>query len=245
MEESNFSRAAFLKSLKYLGADVAQAHQVTFPSYGSLLAENQIEPAGVTSFADCLEGIMGRKLGAEQKKMSLTQDEFSRVESYLKKGIAELADSSGSEPVLTTFNLHPLNFLVDGVGKPCGYPDVAFPQAGVPMLDFYYVGLQLFNYFDVETFAQAQDAFFEGYAQAGGVHQRDEPTNQKLEALLCLGQTLTAVTAYHGASGLRETWSGKFKDLLFQTMDSGQMDYVKYADIIGEKTRQQRQLTEP
>ena len=248
VEGNNYSLEAYLRSLEFLGQDVAKAHAVVLPSYGDMLSANCLQPAGIKNFAERLDHIFALKLA--KAETVLPTGEFARVKQYFAEGVravsAQLEEGNGYKPVLVLTNLHPMNFLVDEQGKPSGYPDLEFSQAGVPALEMYNMGLQLFSYFDKPTFNLAEEAFFKGYTLAGGVYDRENSTNKQLEALLCGGHALSSVTFYQGAKdGLRDNWSAEFKDILFKVMGTGEMDYVAFADVIRQKTQQPNQPTRP
>jgi len=243
LEKEEYSLDAYLRSLEYLGSDIAKAHAVSLPSYGDIISHTSILPKGVTNFAVRLEHLLGLKLAPAQKVLS--EGEFAVVRTYFSKEVLALEEDLGSNryhPTLILTNLHPTNFLVDEQGKPSGYPDLEFSQAGVPALEMYNMGLQLFSYFDQPTFDLAKKAFFDGYAAAGGVYDPKDRTNKQLEALLCAGHTLSSVTGYQGVrDGLRDTWSAEFKHILERVMSTGEMDYVAFADVIRQKTKQPKQ----
>lgn len=245
IEEQGYSLDAYLRSLEFLGRDIAKAQTLSLPSYGDIISATSIQPPGVTNFTTRLESIFLLKL--KKAESVLPAGELVKVNDYFKQGVQSLVgqlESDAYKPVLVLTNLHPLNFLVDEQGKPSGYPDLEFSQAGVPALEIYNLGLQLFNYFDQPTFDLAQSSFFKGYAAEGRVYNSSDTTNQKLEVLLCAGHTLSAVTAYHGArDGLRDTWSAEFKDVLFNIINNGKMDYIAFADIIRQKTKQPKNPT--
>lgn len=245
VEESGYSLDAYVQSLEFLGRDIAKAHTISLPSYGNVISATSIHPAGITNFATKLEHIFSLKL--KKAESILSEKELIMVRDYFEQGIQSVRQELGSDkykPILVLTNLHPMNFLVDEQGKPSGYPDLEFSQAGICVLEMYNMGLQLFSYFDQPTFDLAKKAFFKGYAAERGVYEPGEEINRRLEVLLCAGHTLSAVTAYHGAhDGLRDRWSAEFKDALFNIMEKGQMDYIAFADIIRQKTRQPRTPT--
>lgn len=198
----------------------------------------RIEPVGIRTFKERLEQLITLKLGREQRAKALSEGEHAEVHGYFRKGLEKLSKDRRN-PVLVITDLHPSNFLVDARGKPSGYPDLEYCQAAVPTLEFYFIKLQLFNYYDAATMGKAQETFFKAYNNAGGNYQHEEPGNVEIEKLLSMGQILTAVTGYHGVKdGLRDTWSEQFKDILFSAGSTGNIDYVAYADIIRKKTKQ-------
>lgn len=242
LEQNNYSLQAYLNSLEYLGADIAKAQRVSFNSFGDIVAGRVIEPPGITGFSSRLEPVLSLKIRREEEAKALRPRELSKVKHYFEKELQEVSDGlkgSLSKPILVLTDIHPMNFLVDEKSKPSGYFDLEFCQAGHPALETYYLGLQLFNYFDEETFHRAQAAFYQGYHDNGGVYAPETTLNRNLEALLCAGHTLSAVTAYHNVKdGLRDTWSSEFKESLFGIINQGEMNYVAFADVIRQKTKQ-------
>lgn len=249
LEQNNYSLQAYLASLEYLGADIAKAQRVSFNSFGGIMAGRVIEPPRITGFSSRLESVLSLKIRREEEAKALRPTELSEVKRYFKKELQEVSDGlkgSLSKPILVLTDIHPMNFLVDEKGKPSGYFDLEFCQAGHPALEMYYLGLQLFNYFNKNTFALGKKAFFTSYCTESGTYNPENPLNQKLENLLCAGQTLTAVTAYHNVKdGVRDTWSNEFKEVLFKAISSGEADAVAYANIIRQKTQQPSQPTLP
>jgi hypothetical protein len=244
LEENNYALSAYLSSMQLLGADIASAQKINFDSYGDIMQGGRIDP-GMINLAERLEQIMSLKLQREGSMESLTPDELQEVEKYFKGIIRDNSEPLVSDkPTLILSDIHPMNFHVNESGKPSGFFDLEFCQAGHPAFEFYYIGVQLFSYFNTETFNLAQDAFFRGYHQAGGDYDPNNEANKKLEGLLFAGQTLSCVTAYHGAKdGSRDNWSEEFKEILFNVISSGKMDYVAYADVIRQKTQQPTEPT--
>ncbi len=249
LEEKNYSQQVYVSSLELLGADIAQAQRVRFDSFGDIMMDSVIEPAGVTNFALRLGSLLQLKIDREEKTNALSPRELFEVKQYFVDQLNCLyppleKTKLASHLILT--DLHPMNYLVDDSGKPSGYFDLEFCQAGHPALEIYYLGLQLFNYFNPENATLAQDAFYRGYRENGGQYDPLDVTNRKLETVLSAGQTLTAVTAYHGVKdGVRDTWSTQFKEILFDAISSDTMDTAAYAGVIRQKTRQPTQPSLP
>lgn len=242
VQENNFSLDKYLASLEYLGGDIAQAHKWTFPSHGNVMDENRVEPENISHFSQRLEQIISLRLDRALQSQSLSEKEFGEINSYFRRSILNFAnqcDDRDNCPVLILTDLHPMNFFVDSRGKPSAYFDLEFCQAGVPALEMYNLGLQLFSYFDQTTFDLARKSFFNGYVANGGRYDVEDMFNKKVETLLCAGHTLSAVTGYYGMKdGLRDMWSAEFKDILFKVLATEQMDYVAFADVIRQKTGQ-------
>lgn len=247
LEEKKYSLQDYLSSLKFLGADIADAQRVKFPSYGNVMENGVIEPPHVLNFAERLREITSLRLQRIEEKNILNIKEFQEVEQPFHKTIEEIAEESNqsTSPVLILTDIRPMNFFVNEDGKPSGYFDLEFCQAGHPALEFYNMGLQLFNYFNQNIFEQAQKAFFEGYRANGGQSVHND-SNKELEDFLSLGHILSAVEGYYNIKdGLRDTWSQRFKDLLFKIMNANKVDYAGFADIVREKTKQPRNPTLP
>lgn len=244
IQESNYSRSAYLRSLEFLAQDLAKAQQVAFSSYGDILPET-IEPKGISTFPQRLEQILQLKLKREEQKKALSSAQFREVKSYLEVQLQSMTSVTKKSvptpetPVLVLADLHPPNFLVDEKGKPSGYVDLEFCQAGHPSLDFYMLDFQFFNYFDRSTMELSRTTFFKAFHEAGGNYNPDDPLNFSFHYLLGLGRFLTCVTGYHGLrDGQRDTWSERCKDLLFQAIKTGEVDYLEFAEIMREKTKQ-------
>ncbi len=244
IQHSGFSQQAFLQSLEYLGADLARVHAVKFDSYGDVMAENWVEPADITNFTKRLEGILQLKFQAEERKGSLSNKEFPKVRSYIQRelGALEAALEHHRPPILVLSDIHPANHLVDERGKPSGYPDLERSQAGVPPFEFFQIRFTMIPYFNREAAALAEEAFFNGYQKAGGTFNREDPTNKKLDKLLAVGQVLNCVTTYHCVKdGIRDEWSPRFKEILFEIIDGKEIDYVAISDIFRSKTGQPKE----
>lgn len=249
IEERGYSRQAFLDSMYYLGADIAQAQRIRFPSFGDIIGADRINPTGLTNFAERLRAITTLRFKREEHSQALTEQQRERVKKFLSGQITDLEEQlriQENPAVLVLEDFHPMQYLVDPTGKPTGYFDLEFCQAAPPALEFHTIALQLFNYFDFETYLDARTRFFAGFTENDGSYDQFSPANQKLETLLCAGQMLVALTVYHGAQdGLRNSWSQRFKDLLFQVIETSQVDYTAFGDIARMKTKQPHQPALP
>ncbi len=257
IHQNDYSLEKYLKSLEYLGADIAQVQQFQFRSYGDVMGEDNVEPQGILDFAERLSQITDLKLQRARQAQSLGEREMGEVSAYfaghirqldgeLKKQSKHKSKNQEDSPVLVLTDLHPRNFLVDEKGKPSGYIDLEFCQSGHPSLEFYLAGLQFFNYFNQNTFEAARKSFFQGFTAQGGSYALDDPLNQQLEKVLCAQHMLAAVTAYHRVKdGLRDTWSQRFKELLFHAINDNEVDYIGFADIIREKMKQPKNPARP
>ena len=170
IQEKNYQLGPFLKSLEFLGEDLAQVQRINFESYGDVIDRNFIQPYGIYNFTDRLKTITNLKLQRAKKSNVLTMPELSEVDKYFRQNfdfIDKKLQFHEEKPVLILTDIHPMNFLVDMNGKPSGYPDLEWCQSGIPSLEFYILKYGLFNYFDNDTFDKAEDAFFRGFRNNG------------------------------------------------------------------------------
>lgn len=243
LEEANFSLAAYLGSLIFLGSDLAKAHRIHFDSFGDVIAKDVVHPGGVHNFAERVRMISELKLHRAAEKKVLTTQDLDRVVGHFKEEFAaldQLSTGSPQQPVLTLVDVHPRNFFVDQAsGRPSGFFDLEFCQAALPTLDLYTLRPNLINFFTGEAAERAEQAFLEGYERGKGEHNFKSPTSQKLEYILTIGYLLSAVTSYDKASdSVRATWSSKFRQIMFRAINSGTVDYQAIAAVLRTKTGQ-------
>lgn len=250
LEENGHSREAYLCSLKFLGADIAKAQRLTMRSYGDIInyrvglanpvLETIMVSQGTSKFSERFSKIVQFQLQRAEQTEALAQKEAREVQGYFITRIENIPDRADTRnPVFVFSDLHPMNFLVDAQGKPSGYFDLEHCQAGVTAQDVSHHALHLFNYFDEATSREARKAFFNGFIANGGRYLPEDEAF--LEHPLGAARLLGFVSAYHGAQdGLRDTWAARFKDLLFEMIQTNQVPTVAVADIFREKTRQPR-----
>jgi len=242
IRENNFSISCFLKSLEYLGQDIARLQKVTFETFGDLMNEYLVLPKGIINFADRFIGITKMRLKRVKEKNVLDTKKVHLVKKYFFQQISEIREylyNYKSKPVLVFTDMHSRNFLVNDFGKPSGYFDLESCQSAHPALEFYGLKFFLFNYFNYETFKKAEDSFFKGYKEEGGVYDKGNYINKKLEDLLTINRIMELSESYYEIKdGLRDTWSIKFKELLFEAIETNSVNYSKIADIIRAKDGQ-------
>ncbi len=245
LAEKMYSRASFLQSLEYLGRDIAKAQRVRFESFGDIMDAQTILPPGIKNFAIRFMGIMEMRLKRAGQRGVLRGTELEQVRRYFRKNCADLETGLGGEkvrPVFVFTDMHAMNFLVDEQGEPTGYFDLESCQAAHPALEFYGVKFFLFNYFNAETFRQAEEAFFRGFEQEEGRYDRANPVNRRLEALLATGRIMELTESYYGVQdGIRDEWSHRFRELLFDILGGKEVDYIAVSEIFRAKTRQPTQ----
>lgn len=248
LKRKNYSCKAFLNSIFYLGKDLAKFHKIKFSSFGDVMNENSVSPEGIEDFTDRLKQLILLKLQRAKTVNCFSESEFSFIRDYFRTQLEKLPRLVLPDyaPVLNIFDIHPNNFLVDENGKPSGYFDIEFPQSGIPALDISRIHLEMFGYFDRETFDKSKKWFFRGYKEEGGSYDEDNRVNKRLELVISLGHILSATSAYYRVKdGLRDDWSEKLKKLLFSCIEAEQIDYEGYMEIFRRKTKQPRKPSIP
>lgn len=152
LQQQNYSRQAFLKSLEFLGEDVGKAHLLTFDTFGDVIGTSVDN--GVSHFSTRLEQIIQRNLQNNGGKFS--ERERKHAEKYFASMLQKIEKATKEDkPRLILADLHTNNLMVNSDGKPSGYFDLEFCQAGVPALEVYNVSLQFFALFNIELLSEA------------------------------------------------------------------------------------------
>jgi hypothetical protein len=249
LEANNYSKQAYLKSLSFFGADLAAVQQVRFSSFGNVIAKNLIESGGISGLENYLHRIIQLKLQRVSEQEAFTIDELDSLKNYFNYTLSIIENEikvHEQSPVLVLTDLHPMNFYVDEMGKPSGYFDLESCQSGHPALEFYQIGMQFLNYFNDAMFTCAKDAFVSGFEENGGCYDWEHPLNKQVENILCVAHLTGSVGSYKGArDGLRDNWSDNFKEILFDVINTGGMDYVTFAEVLRQKTKQPKHVTLP
>ncbi|MFH0937475.1 MAG: aminoglycoside phosphotransferase family protein [Candidatus Daviesbacteria bacterium] len=241
LKENDYSLEAYLRSVGFLGADIGCVHQIQFNTFGDAMGKGIVYPSNITNFVTRLQ--MTTELNLERVKHTeaLQIKELYNITKFFQeelKTLDECWDKRAQEPVLILTDLHPMNILVDDQGKPSGYFDLEFAQAGHPSLEFYVLRLSFLHYFEGVS-QQAEDMFLAGYEKNGGRYNPKDPFNQKLEHLMIVNHLLASVTAYHNVfDGLRDTWSEQFKNIMFEGIEVGNVDYSAINEVLRSKTKQ-------
>ena len=78
-----------------------------------------------------------------------------------------------------------------------------------------------------------------GYKEAGGIYDEKSKINIGMEKLLFAGHALSCINFYNGAKdGIRDSWSGESKKLLFETIREGKTNYAGFSSMFRIKTEQ-------
>lgn len=235
MVRSGFSKKRFLDSMEYLGRDFAQIQNITFPSFGNIMKDDVIEPAGMDNFSDRFLEVVDMRLEKCMQKGVFSEDETMQVTEFFHRKLDELRpiySADQTPPVLVFTDMHAENFFTDEQGRPTGYFDLESTQAAPAALEFYGFRFFLFNYYDAECFREAENAFFKGYAENGGKYTPSSPADEKSIDFLAGCRLLELSESYWGVKdGIRDTWGQRMKELLSDYMDTGQIDYLAVGNI--------------
>lgn len=246
LHRSGYSSRAFLDTMKALGRDFARIHEITFSSFGNVMADGFIDPQGIKNFSRRFSQVMDMRINLAEAKGALNTEELSRVRRFFDSkfdDFSETFDIRNSPAVLVLTDFHGDNFFVDSSGIPCGYFDLESCQAAPAALEFYGLHFFLFNYFDKDAYHQAEKAFYESYAREGGKYSPNTPYDYQVIDFLSACRLLELAESYWGyVDGLRDTWGVRIKALLYDYMDCGKIDYIALGDIFRERDGQPKSL---
>jgi len=228
-----------------LGQDFAKVHQLRFPSFGDIQGPEEIEPVGITNFADRFSAIMERRVSRAEKKGALTAGEADCARQFFLNAfdsLRPLLEWDVKPPTMVFTDMHADNFFVDENGRPSGFFDLESSQAAPAELEFYGLRFFLFNYYDQATFQEAEAAFFTGYEEMGGAFAPKTHEDHKLIDLLAGCRLLELTESYWGyIDGLRDNWAVEIKAILMDYLETETVNYVALADVFRAKTGQPKQ----
>ena len=229
MRRSGFSKQTFLDSMEFLGRDFAKVQNITFSSFGNIMADSVIEPAGISNFSDRFRSVIDMRIQRCQQKQVFSPEETVRVTQFFHEMLEKLRphfDTQATPPVLVFTDMHAENFFTDEQGMPTGYFDLESAQAAPAALEFYGFRFFLYNFYDTACFQEAEAAFFRGYQAAGGKYAPACPADDSAIDFLAGCRLLELAQSYWGyIDGIRDSWGQEMKRLLLAYMDSGQVDY--------------------
>lgn len=242
MSNSNYSKEAFIKSMEYLGADFAKIQSITFPSFGNIMENSVIEPAGLDNFSDRFASVIDMRIDRCMKKDMFTLEEYKVVSEFFNKKLELLRpqfDIKVSVPTLIFTDMHAENFFVNNTGHPSGYFDLESAQAAPAALEFYGFRFFLFNFYDEKSFKEAEAAFFKGYSDNGGDFVPKTSGDYAAIDFLAGCRLLELSQSYWGhIDGIRDTWGQEMKDLLFKYITTDKIDYMAIGNIWRQRDKQ-------
>ena len=242
MVKSGYSKKAFLDSMEYLGRDFAKVQSITFPSFGNIMEDSVIDPAGLTNFSDYFRRVVDMRIERCIQKNTFTEEETRQVTEFFHGKLEQLRphfDASVTPPTLVFTDMHAENFFTDEAGVPTGYFDLESAQAAPAALEFYGFRFFLFNFYDSACFREAEDAFFRGYTAAGGKYAPKCQADEDAINFLAGCRLLELAQSYWGyIDGIRDSWGQDMKDLLFAYMQTDTIDYDAVGAVWRQRDRQ-------
>lgn len=249
MAQSGYSKSCFLDSMRFLGNDFARIQSVRFPSFGNILADAEIEPAGLRNFSDRFRSVIEMRLERCNQKGVLSPVESLELAAFFDEKLEALRphfDAAVSPPVLVFTDMHAENFFTDARGVPTAYFDLESAQAAPAALEFYGFRFFLFNFYDAPCFREAEDAFFRGYREAGGLYAPRNRTDDEAIDFLAACRLLELAQSYWAyVDGIRDGWGEAMKHLLFQYVESGSVDYNALGAIWRQRDGQPERPRKP
>ena len=237
--ENKHTVESYLKSLVHLGKSIAKLQTSTQKlSFGD--AEGQmIKGRERQAFNDRIADIFNHRLQTSGNLFNTHETHL--IKDFLSRNLCVQNDEK-VKAVLVMTDMHPMNFLVGENGQPTGFFDLEACQYAHPALEMYGIRLFLFNYYS--NVPKAADAFYKGYHGAGGSYNPKLDENIALESTLGIMRLLELTCSYNGVKdGIRDSWSDRFKQLLFESIEDNQMKWSRAAGILSEKTRQPNKAT--
>ena len=242
MVRSGFSKKTFLDSMEYLGRDFARIQNITFPSFGNIMEDSVIEPAGMNNFSDRFLEVVDMRIERCIQKQVFTPEETKQVTDFFHGKLEALRphfEASVTPPVLVFTDMHAENFFTDESGVPTGYFDLESAQAAPAALEFYGFRFFLYNYYDSQCFAEAEQAFFKGYEAAGGKYAPRSKEDEDTINFLAGCRLLELAQSYWGyIDGIRDTWGQDMKNLLFAYMETDEINYEAVGTIWRQRDKQ-------
>ncbi len=226
----------FLSIMKSLGSQFSRLHKMRFPSFGNIMTDREIEPAGIMNFAERYMNINKTLMDKCKIKGGLNDEEYIIVEKFFEDKFneyKELLDIKNSPATLVITDMHGGNFFVEN-GEVSGYFDVESSQAAPWQFELYSMRFFVFNFYGDYEFKEAEKAFWNAYFDG----ERDFPTKQDDELIdfFSICRVMEIFQSYWGhIDGLRDTWGERIKVMLFKYIDTGVVDYSILEEIWRER----------
>lgn len=236
---------AFVSSIEALGSVLKNLQKTSYPSYGNIMTNGEIEPAGMINFTDRYREINSRILQAANKKGCLSNTELEQVEVFFEKQFSKFnkklnVSNSGAHLVIT--DLHGGNFYVHEDGTPSGFFDVESSQAAPLEFELYALRFFVFNRYDQSAYQAAEKAFWSTYTADTNYFSFNQETDELIDFFSAC-RLMEICQSYWGVKdGIRDTWGERIKHLLFRYMECGVVDYLALGNIWRERDRQPEHL---
>ena len=239
MEQHNHSLCVFLEIMQSLGSDFSHLHNTTFSSYGNIMENSEISPAGITNFADRYLPINDMLLSKCLMKKGINQNEYHKIKAFFEEKFESYRDRlniSNSRATLVITDMHGGNFFVEN-NKISGYFDVESAQSAPFEFELYALRFFVFNYYGLDEYKQAEKTFWNSYY--GGKQGFPDKETDGLIDFFSACRLLEIFQSYWGhVDGLRDTWGQRIKNILFDYMETSGLDYMKLGEIWRERDKQ-------
>ncbi|MCK5842414.1 MAG: phosphotransferase [Candidatus Sabulitectum sp.] len=234
LEKNQHTLEACSKSLKSLGKSIAQLQRSANASSFGDADGREVSGRSRKIFAMRMLDVLEYRMRNSSRVFS--KGEAVDISHYFQTHL-ETGRTDEPPPSFVMTDMHPMNFLVGEDGQPTGFFDLETCQYAHPALEMYGIRLFLFNYYsNIHT---AEKAFFNSFREEGGCYDPELPRSKELETVLGLMRLLELTISYMDVDdGLRNSWSSRFKILLFKGIAGNNMDWSGAADILREKTQQ-------
>ncbi|MCD6323090.1 MAG: hypothetical protein J7L77_08705 [Clostridiales bacterium] len=239
MGKHSHSQSVFLKIIKNLGLDFRLLHKTRFSSFGNIMTHSEIEPSGVLNFADRYLGINNNILEKCRIKGGLDSKEFIRLKKFFQSKFQSFytrLDINKSPATLVITDMHGGNFFIEN-DRISGYFDVESCQAAPLEFELYSLRFFVFNYYSKEEFLLAESTFWQAYYNGEQNHPDSE--TDSLINFFSACRLLEIFQSYWGhIDGLRDTWGLRIKNILFDYIETGFLDYIQLGTIWRERDKQ-------
>lgn len=239
MEKHSHSLSAFLNIMRSLGSDFSHLHKTRFTSFGNIMQESIIEPKGIYNFSDRYLSINDMLLKKCLKKNGVNQSEYLQIKEFFNvkfETYRNRLNINSSPATLVITDMHGGNFFVDK-DKASGYFDVESAQAAPMEFELYGLRFFVFNYYGSKEYEMAERAFWSSYYNGN----QDYPykNTDELIDFFSACRLLEIFQSYWGhVDGLRDTWGQRIKEILFDYIKTGHVDYMRLGDIWRERDKQ-------
>ncbi|GKX28340.1 hypothetical protein SH1V18_08200 [Vallitalea longa] len=239
MNNHSHSLDIFLDIMKNLGSDFRKLHKTRFTSFGNIMNNSEIEPSGIMNFADRYLPINDMLLKKCRTKGGINDEEYTQLKLFFDSRFESFRtrlDIKQSPATLVITDMHGDNFFVEN-NKSSGYFDVESSQAAPLEFELYALRFFVFNYYGIEEFKLAERAFWKSYTK-GKSEYPDTETNDLIDFFSAC-RLLEIFQSYWGyVDGIRDSWGLRIKNILFDYINTGCIDYNSLGAIWRERDKQ-------
>lgn len=239
MASKDHRLSSFLKIMSSLGQDMKRLHQTCYPSFGDILKDDQIHPQDINNFADRYLTINRRIITICQDKGGLSHSEAEQVERFFTErfeAFRPVLSAAVHAPTLVITDLHGDNFFIQN-DRVSSYFDVESAQAAPGEFELYGLRFFVFNFYGQEEFLLAEKAFWHAYT-GGQADSPDAQTSQLIDFFSACRLLEIFQSYWDIKDGIRDRWGVRIKGILFDYMQSANIDYQYLGRIWRERDGQ-------